>query len=51
MKEDIISEFRASGLIPFNPDMVLQKIPDKQEAAEIGKRYLVPVIELLHSHR
>lgn len=51
LKENILSGFRKCGIFPFNPNSVLDCIPDKEDEMEIGKRYLDPVIKLLHATR
>ena len=51
MRANIISGFKHTGLMPFNPDMVLSKIPDKANAEALGHKYMIPVLELLHSTR
>jgi hypothetical protein len=51
MEGNIRSGFSATGIHPFNPSKVLEKIPDKEDPVEIGKRYLTPLISILHKNR
>ena len=51
MKKNIISGFKCTGLMPFNSSIVVDKIPDKEDPAEIGKAFLKPVIDILHKAR
>lgn len=51
MKENVQSGFKYTGMVPFNPDIVLTKIPDKDDVLEIGEAFLKPVVDLLHSTR
>lgn len=51
MENNILSGSRASDIVPFNPSAVLEKIPDREDKIEIGKRYLTPVVNILHTAR
>jgi hypothetical protein len=51
MKKNILSGFQNTGIMPFNSAIVLEKIVDKEDCLEIGKKFLKPVIDVLHSAR
>lgn len=51
MENNILSGSRASDIVPFNPSAVLEKIHDREDKIEIGKRYLTPVVNILHTAR
>lgn len=51
MKENILAGFKVAEIIPLNPSAVLDRIPDPEDVIEFGKRYLVPVVNLLHTAR
>ena len=51
MQGNIKSGFKHTGMVPFNPEIILSKIPDKEDALEIGEAFMKPVVDLLHSTR
>ena len=51
LKTDIISGFQATGMFPVNADVVLTKIPEKENEMEIGMRYLAPLVNVLGKAR
>ena len=51
MKENIISSFRATGIVPLNRQQVLKRLPQVESEADIASHMLFPVIKLLQENR